>query len=261
MKRLVLGFVFVGLVSCTVANSVYADDSSVQKGKVEFKVKDVQDIVDPEFPDRSVNPGPGPATEGPLRIDFISKFDFFENKISNKNETYYGNAQLFLDDTSARGNFIQITDNRETGSGWLLQVRQEHQLKEETKNIELDGAMVSLDYSWTNSWNNKSNSPTVSKDVIEIKNIGEVYNLASASKGAGEGTWLINFGASNQNEAGVEDTLSKRVDKNGKPIVDSTFNDKEVHQNRGLKLFVPGGTKKSPGSYQTTFTWILSELP
>ncbi|MEI5992308.1 hypothetical protein A5881_003864 [Enterococcus termitis] len=231
-------------------------------GKIQFNGEYPKGIVDPENPIKPVNPGTSPSTDGPLRFDFVPQLNFWSNEVSDKDQTYFANAQLFLDGTGARGSFVQISDYRENKSGWRLQLRQETQLKNEiTKNKELKGAIISLDQSWTNSVNDSTYSPNVSKEVIHINNIGETYDLAQAKADTGEGTWSIIFGATIDNKQGRKDSLSPRIDKKGQPILDPDFNNQPIYQNKAISLTVPGKTKKDPVQYETVLTWVLSELP
>lgn len=259
---LLLSFSLSLLLFVSAAEDVQAETSANGGASVGFDANYKQEVKDPENPENPANPGTSPTTSGDLRIDFVPQFNFWSNKISNQDATYYGNAQLFHDETGARGNFVQVSDYRGSAGGWMLQIRQETQFKNEsTANKELNGAVISLDKSWANSNRDQSQAPIVSKDVIRIDNIGETYNLAQAEKGTGEGTWSIIFGASIDNGQGREDTLSPRLDMQGNPILDAAFNNKPIYQNEALSLTVPGATAIDPVPYQTVLTWILSELP
>lgn len=232
------------------------------KGTVDIEANYKQEVVDPENPQDVVDPGDSPKTSGDLRIDFVPQLNFGSNKLSTKDEVYFGNAQLFHGETGARGNFVQVSDYRGTGSGWLLQVKQETQFRNESAtNKELNGAVLSFDQSWTNSIHSADQAPIVSKDVIHIDNIGETYNLAEAKQGKGEGTWSIIFGASIQNKNDRKNTLSPRMKPTGEPELNPVFENKPIYKNEALSLSVPGNTKKDAVNYQTVITWILSELP
>ena len=251
----------VGFIALVAA---FPLDASAQTGKgiVDIEANYEQQVVDPENPQEKVDPGESPNTSGDLRIDFVPQLNFGRNKISSKDEIYLGNAQLFHGETGARGNFVQVSDYRGTGSGWLLQVKQETQFRNESaKNKELNGAVISFNQSWTNSTRPENESPIVSKDIVHIDNIGEMYNLAEAKKGTGEGTWSISFGASIQNKNDQKNSLSPRVNPDGEPELDSNFDNKPIYKNEALSLSIPGNTKKDSVNYQTVITWILSELP
>ncbi|MHC5228995.1 WxL domain-containing protein [Enterococcus sp. LJL99] len=250
--------VFTMLTVCFPVNVL----AQTGKGTVDIEANYAQQVVDPENPQNNVDPGESPKTSGDLRIDFVPQLNFGSNKLSTKDEVYFGNAQLFHGETGARGNFVQVSDYRGTGSGWLLQVKQETQFKNESaKNKELKGAVISFDQSWTNSVRSANQAPIVSKDIVRIDHIGETYNLAEAKQGTGEGTWSIVFGASIQNKNDRKNTLSPRMKPTGEPELDPVFENKPIYKNEALSLAVPGNTKKDAVNYQTVITWILSELP
>lgn len=268
MKRsliFTMAFLFTGSTAVFLAGEVEAtEDNSTGSGHITF-TGDYSDvgIRDPENPSVEVDAGNSPSTQGKLRIDFVPQFQFTSmNKISDKDMTYSVNAQLFNDETGPRGNFIQVSDYRGAMLGWTLQLRQEMQFQNsQTANSQLDGAVLSLDYSWTNSTQDANLSPTISKEVIHLDNIGSTYNLAEAQSGTGAGTWSISFGGSEENSAGIANTLKPKVDPNGNAMLDASFENKQMHENSAITLSVPGGTKKDPVSYSTVLTWILAELP
>lgn len=242
---------------------VFAESNSLGgTGKITIEEGETG-IFDPENPEMIVDPGESPNTVGDLRIDYVPQLNFTgENKISTKDEVYQVNAQLFKDDTPARGNFIQISDYRSSAFGWTLQIKQEHQFRNtKTSNSQLSGAYLSLDQSWTNSLMDDKYAPVVSKEVVHLTNIGETYNLAEAKPGTGMGTWLISFGASEQNPKDRENTLLPRTDRQGKKMLDSNFNNQLMYENSALTLTVPGSIPKDSVNYSTVITWILSELP
>lgn len=245
------------------SNDAYAEAESIRgSGTIGFEGEYPQDIVDPEHPQDIVDPGETPQLKGDLRIDFVPKLDFYQNKISDKDEVYYANAQNFFGATKARGNFVQITDLRQKSTGWTLQLRQEMQFtNNDTKNKEIKGAMISLDKSWVSSPHKFSKAPQLSKEIINIDNIGSSYNLAQASKGEGRGTWSISFGASEENTANQENTLEPRLGKDGQAVLDPVFDQKPIYQNKAILLSIPGTTVVDPVPYTTVLTWILAELP
>lgn len=227
-------------------------------GNINIEPSDKTDPLDPENPLQPVDPGEGPATEGELRIDFVSAINFADAAITKTNRRYSSLAQLFHSETPARASYIQITDLREDSPGWNLQLKQETQFKT-SDNIELNGAILSFDKGWANS-GGIGKSPTMFRDTISINEIGSGYQVASAAKGAGNGTWLVSFGASSDNKLGQENTLSPLKGADGKVVIDQTFN-KEVYTNSAINLSVPDKTAIVPGHYQTELTWILQATP
>ena len=98
------------------------------------------------------------------------------------------------------------------------------------------------------------------RDTISIDEIGNNYQVASAAKGAGQGTWLLSFGASSDNQLGQENSLTLLKDASGKTVLDSTFN-KELYTNSAINLTIPDKTSIIPGRYQTELTWSLQATP
>ncbi|MEI5994291.1 WxL domain-containing protein [Candidatus Enterococcus mansonii] len=244
------------------SQAVFAEAKSLPAtGSIEFE-KSLQppQVVDPEKPADPADPGPSPSTDGYLRIDFVPKFNFGRNKLSEKDQTYSANAQLFHGDTGPRGNYVQVTDSRATGDGWTLQVRQETMLTSNTGDM-LKGAYISLDKMWANSTLDSQYAPSLQTDVIKLDKINTTYDLATAGKNQGFGTWTIEFGASEDNEAGLVSTLKPLTDENGKPVLDPDFENKQVYKNEAVNFFIPGSKDTKPGQYQTVITWLLAELP
>lgn len=237
--------------------SNYSGDATIK-----FEGEPNKQVMDPERPAETADPGDSPSTDHLLRIDFAPQINFWEADISDEDQLYYGNAQLFKDDTGPRGNFVQVSDFREKNTGWTLQLKQETQLQNKSiKKKELKGAVLSFDRSWVNSINAPETGPTVSKEVIRLMNIGEAYNLAEAKPTMGGGTWSIIFGASINNEKKQANTLKPRLNEENEPVLDSAFNNQPMYENQAVSLFIPGKTEKETGNYQTVLTWILSELP
>ncbi|MBO0469635.1 WxL domain-containing protein [Enterococcus sp. DIV0242_7C1] len=266
MKRIsLLMTAFLGTVLFFSAQMEQAHAEASRKSGAEIDLSQFKEedsiIRDPENPDIEVDPGETPQTDGDLRIDFVPKLNFSTVKISKEAAVYPINAQLFHGETGARGNFIQVSDYRDNHSGWTLQVRQEEQFKHATKvGAELKGAVISFDQAWTNSTTDASLSPSVSKEVIRMSNIGDTYNLAQAQDEKGSGTWSIIFGASAENKNGRQNSLELRKDSSGNTIEDPIFK-KPVYSNQAITLTVPKETEKEAGAYSTVLTWILAELP
>ena len=228
------------------------------EGHVRAVPSDKTDPLDPENPLTPVDPGGGPSTEGDLRIDFVSAVNFADADIMQATREYPSLAQLFHGATTARAHFIQVTDLREGIPGWELQLKQTTQFKSQ-ENIDLLGATLSFDKGWANS-GGIGKSPTVFRDTITIVEIGSSYQVATAAKGKGNGTWMISFGASASNHNGQENTLSPLETTAGEAVIDTDFG-KPAFVNAGVKLIVPTKTVISPGNYQTELQWILQATP
>ncbi|MCA5011429.1 MULTISPECIES: WxL domain-containing protein [unclassified Enterococcus] len=261
-KKVILLSILVSFSSLILGQQVKAESESLSgNGSIQFEASlEPPQVIDPEDPKKPVDPGPSPSTDGYLRIDFVPKLNFGRNKLSQKDQVYPVNAQLFHGDTNARGNYIQVTDSRATGDGWTIQVRQETAFTSNT-NDTLKGAYISLDKAWANSTMDKQYAPSLQTDVIKLDKVGTTYNLATAGKNQGYGTWAIEFGASDENEAGLQSTLTPLKDEAGKPVLDVTYENKQIYKNNAINFFMPGSNTTKPGQYQTVMTWILSELP
>lgn len=258
------GFIVFLTILSPLLVSQYAmaeSETIVGNGNVQFEASiEPPQVIDPEKPGEPVDPGPSPSTDGYLRIDFVPKLDFGRNRLSKKDQTYPVNAQLFHGETNPRGNYVQVTDSRATGDGWTIQVRQETAFTSNTGE-SLHGAYISLDKSWANSTMDQQYAPSLQTDVIKLDKVGTTYNLATAGKNQGYGTWAIEFGASGENEAGLQSTLTPLTDDEGKAVLDANYENKPIYKNNAVNFFMPGSAETKPGQYQTVMTWILSELP
>ena len=228
--------------------------------EIEKSKSAISQIQDPEESTRIINPGESPRTEGDLRIDFVPYLNFNTVKIKDGISVIAVNAQLFHD-SEARGNFIQVTDQREKPSGWTIQLRQETQFKQIMEGgAQLKGATISFDHTWTNSTTNSQYSPEVSKEVIQMNHIGETYTIATAKAEHGMGTWSIIFGASKENTNEQQPTVFPCIDNTGNAVEDPVFK-KPSYLNDAVSLTIPKTSGKEAGTYSTVLTWIIAELP
>lgn len=244
------------------ADVVTAESTSLEtNGTVKVPGNDSSIIVDPEKPEKPVNPGEVPSTKGDLRIDYVSSVEFGRVKIDAKKRSYKALAHQFLDDTEPRGSYIQITDQRTVSTGWSIQVKQNSQFTSDTEATpsELKGAVLSLDQAWANSLGN-SPAPTVTRNTIAIQNFDTAYELATAKPNTGRGVWTIAFGASATNNNNQKNTLEPLIDDKGQAVMDSRVN-KQAHSNSAIKLDIPEKVTIKPQKYKTKLTWILGDMP
>lgn len=196
---------------------------------------------DPTTPDNK----PGAGTTGPLSIDFASSIDFGLNKITSKDVTYYATPQYYwsadesgADLSTARPNYVQISDKRGTNAGWTLTVRQNGQFKNaETQNKELNSAEIKFVQGTPASASLAMGVPNTYE--VALKPTGESSKVMGARATVGAGTWVNAFGS-------VED-----VD------IDGTLTQK----NTGISLSIPSTTPIDAVKYTTSLTWSLSEVP
>lgn len=266
MKKIGSVFVccfFLGLTFLVDRPLLTRAESFGQSGLVEVQPNVATKPVDPENPEKEVNPGEGPSTDGLLRIDYVSAFDFGSSEITKGKRNYQALAQQFFGETGPRGNYIQITDQQAESSGWTLQVKQEMQFTnsviQNVEERELKGAVLSLDKGWANS-SGTSEAPIVTRETIALNAIGSAYEVATAQRDSGKGVWTIAFGASSENSNNQAPTLTPLVDKEGNAVIDSIYK-KPVYSNSAITLSIPESTAIYPVDYQTKITWLLAKLP
>lgn len=185
------------------------------------------DPTDPENPD-AINPG----TQGPLSIDFASTLYFGEQKISSRTEVYHAESQKYVDadgESQEGPNFVQVTDNRGTESGWTLKVRQDGQFKTDAGQV-LEAAEIRF-INGEIVTPSDSPEPTVLKEEITLDPEGAESLVMSAQAGEGAGTYLTRWGKD------MEEAV------------------------KSIELEVPGSTTKYATQYTTTFTWLLTDTP
>jgi len=244
--------IFFAIISCVMSFNygILNVRGAESNGNVSVVDKGYSEIVDPENPSKPITENPISEKNESLRIDYVTSFDFGKVKISDKDRKFNLLAKEIHqkdlpEEKLFRGNFIQISDFRPESTGWTLQLKQEAQFQTEDYD-ELSGAVVSMDKGWANSVVTEG-PPTVTRDTININNIGEVYDVARAEKDSGTGVWMISHGASEKNESNQENTISK--------------DDMGVMRNSAVSLTIPKNVKVASKPYQTKFTWILGSTP
>lgn len=223
-------------------------------GDIKFKASsEVEKPLHPENPDPSkpvepVNPidpekPVRPGTEGPLSIDFVSDFQFGEQAISTKDETYLAFPQTYKGEQADSANYVQVTDKRGTAAGWTLSVTQKDDFKAtvETENDHLEGLELTLaaDQGKVNS--TSDSAEPVGENVV-LSGAGSHADILTADQLAGTGTWTSTIGQliDNPNEEKIE----------------------EIPQlNEGVELFIPGEVQTDAVTYSTTLNWALEQKP
>lgn len=233
------------------AGGVYHSD-----GTVEFIPNtDPTDPVDPTDPEKPVDPtdpedpnGPEPGTNGPLSIDFASNLNFGKQKITSTDEVYLAAAQQFFNvdengnhvgDAQYGPDYVQVTDNRGTESGWKLTVTQDAQFID-TNTHELTGATIKLKNANIQTVSASEKPSVEGQDVVLVP--GTASNVMIAATGQGAGTYL--------NDWGTKDNLVE-VEEDGNT----------VQKTNSIELAVPGATTKYADKYTTQLTWTLSDVP
>lgn len=204
--------------------------------------KDVLDPVspvDPLAPETEVdpeNPPKLPEEQGPLSIDFVSRFSFGQQGISTQTKNYYAQPQRLLNPDGTvnqeeeRPNYVQISDRRSENDrhGWTLSVTQNEQFHND-HNHELKGASLQLTNQQVASVQEVGEPELNQPDGIKLIP-GEKTELMTAKDTQGIGTWIYRFG-------------------------DAASADKSV------ALEVPPSAAPQAATYQTTLSWELSMVP
>ena len=253
------------------STTVVADSIADSKATVNFAVDNTPvdpsnpEVVDPTNPDQPgvpVNPGPNPG-EGSggsgtksFHINWISNFKFGTiNLASSGMEAWAQPTTLTWKAKAEGGNgasptsnlapFLQVTDNRGTGTGWNVSVSGTEfvALDEEgdPTTTTLKGAKIFLNGAQIVGVESSSSSiaPVAlnaggSTDLLDTGAQGIPVFSAEANKG--QGTWSVTWGA---------------------------MADKTTYQtNQGVKLTVPStSTPKVNTKYQAELTWTLVDAP
>lgn len=192
-------------------------------------------LPDPTKPVIPVDPtdptGPSAGTGGSLSLDFASGFQFGNQAISTKNETYYALPQEYtdFDGTKKKGpNYVQMTDVRGTGAGWQLSVKQNGQFQT-SEAQKLEGAELQFKNGEMISNLSRTYAP-IASTTIEMPLDAEI-DVVTANSEKGIGTWLYRFGSD------------------------------ESSGGRSVQLTVPGSSVKYAKKYQTSLTWSLKNVP
>jgi len=184
-------------------------------------------IVDPTNPKEPYEPGPtdpqDPATgeTGSLTLDYVSSIDFGQQEISGEKKSYKS--------TILRP-FIQVTDRRGTGAGWIVTAAVSEFNNNATEE-SLIGSVIRLKGGTTISPGN-SDAPYPYKN-IRLKPGGEADLVLWADPDTGRGTWVSRWYPSTE-EAGSE--------------------------NDNVILEVPAGAA-TVGEHEAVITWTLIAAP
>lgn len=166
-----------------------------------------------------------------LQIDYVSEFYFGQQSIQTIDKEYFAFLQPFRVKATGKlekgPNFIQITDNRQTYTGWNLELKQENQFSDSEGRI-LDGASISFEHGRAVT-NSTSELPDGKERFVLFPN--ESVNVLQAKEGTGEGSFQFVWGK------------------------DAEEGEKSIY------LSVPGRTIKYDTNYTTNFQWILVSAP
>ena len=206
--------------------SVFADDSdsASSKSEVSFVVEtptkptEPRDPLDPNKPLGSSEEGTGSI--GLLTIDYVPNFTFGTQKITRDYEVY--------ESTNVKP-FVQVTDLRANGSGWILQASL-GQFVHDNGIDTLGNAAIILRNPEVATFNGNGDAPVPSYDTLLVAGDPVPTDIMVANKDGGMGTWLMRWlaasGQTNENALLTLDTRDARS-----------------------------------GSYSSTITWYLVQTP
>ncbi|MBA3927713.1 WxL domain-containing protein [Listeria rustica] len=196
--------------------------------------------IEPTQPEKKLgitatDPGVNPATPGPLSIDYISNIHFGAQKITGNDVVYYALTDKVRIDALNKikevPNFIEITDDRGSNSGWKLSVTQNGPLK--NGDSSLNGATLKLNNAKLGTINLSMlhTYAPIAKSIVLDSTGTNASELIYAAGNKGMGTWINLFGTS------------------------------LATAKKSIALEVPGSIPKKEGLYKTTLTWTLTDSP
>lgn len=232
--------VLVGGVAVGGVN-VFAEEGATDEGNKEYQSNaivefepstDKTEPTDPNTPDGKpvgpTEPDPKPGTDGPLSIDFASSLDFEKQKITSEDKVYKARAQKFTKRADGP-NYVQVTDNRGTESGWTLKVKQEKQFAVVgDADKVLKGAKITFKNGIVNTVSESAKPSIFANEVTLVP--GTEATMMEAKDGEGAGTHVLAFG---------DDATAAE----------------------SIELAVPGKSTKYAKKYSTELTWTLSAVP
>ncbi|EPI00487.1 hypothetical protein D920_00850 [Enterococcus faecalis 13-SD-W-01] len=219
------------------ANVFAADYDGATKATTEGAITitpadpDQPEIVDPEEPEKPIDPPNPNPNQGKLKINFVANFDFGEIE----NTSFAINQNAHLTEVTSNGvpekrvPFLSVEDRRGVDrQGWQLRATQTSSFQDEDGN-ELTGAEISIQNLRYGS-GNLANAPEIPNERIVLNNTEQVITQADASQGIG--SWSMAFG-----ERQADDTTN------------------------GISLSIPANTLKTDKTYTTSIVWELVAEP
>jgi hypothetical protein len=264
MKKLIVLSLLTILIG--FGTTTYAATTQTSQAKVNFKLGFV-DVppLDPENPGNDLssmnavtplNPDGTngvTGTGGTLSIDFASGLAFGQQIISSKDETYYAHPQI-LNGRAPSALYVQVTDQRNTHTGWTLSVQTDGQFhlpgvdprSYSTGSARvgdfLEGAYLNFKQASVNSFTSTPSSeyPAYIRGNSVINEAQTV--ILAAQAGSGNSTFDLHFGKSNMYDM-------------------SATSENAVANNSPISLTVPATAAVKQGVYTANLIWTLSDVP
>ena len=254
------------LPSMALAEDVISDKSEANtEGKVSFSVDDEEtdpdnpEVVDPTDPDNPgvVDPGDEGSTgdgKKSFKINWVSNFKFGNMLISGKEMTKYAEPTTLNfkpnEDGSERPskenlpNFVQVTDNRGTNTGWRLTAAASEFTEEDGDSTLKGASLIVTNPQLFSDTENRELAPAPHKKPLNLlDNPGEATTIMTAAKGKGQGTWSMAWSPNAISDNDFEFAYSEQ-------------------ENKGVQLSVPlSATPEADKLYTSTINWLLSDTP
>lgn len=214
-------------------------------------------VFDPTSPTETVTPiNPNnQGSEGSHTIDYSSNFYFGTQEISLHKSTYYTQPDMVIDknnEVKIVPNFIQVTDQSGSFSGWTLTVKQDSVLHlssgdTESAGYSLNGSNISFENASLIGGDGITTGAPIGKSSLTLTP-GLTQMVVSAEKEQGAGSWLYTFGTVSSYDQSSVDTKD-------------VSNRKKSSTKSAIKLTVPTGSAIRADKYTTTLTWNLAYTP
>lgn len=260
-STLVLSALALGVATPLVAHADDGGNYNTEAGVTFSQNNTPSNPVDPDDPNPNdpqhpVDPDgedPKKGTDGPLSIDYVSSFDFGNQKISSANQTYYAKAQAYSGDKKDSALYAQVTDSRGTGAGWTLNVTQPTQLTAKTTDSDggdttsvLKGAEISInDLSANTQADSEAAAAKAGSNITLAPGNTTNATVMSAAKEAGQGVWVARMGSTSalSTDTNTTDGSERTIDKS-------------------VSLYVPGTSNKiAKAQYTADLVWQLNDTP
>ncbi|WP_461219206.1 WxL domain-containing protein [Lapidilactobacillus salsurivasis] len=192
MRKRWRSLILLGLLAALLINErPVQGDTLTGEAKIPLISEATTDPVAPRDPQDPDLPYPGdeldPANQGTgstevLSLDYASNLHFAKQTAANKVSAQLLNAKAM----------VQVTDQRGSGTGWVLQLKPEFLVGQQTGAILQSGLLdfKGLTTLKTTS-DNVSPAPQLVTDQIYL---GDYVNLVRASSQQGRGIWVLGLG-------------------------------------------------------------------
>lgn len=169
--RKIMGSVVFGLLMVSVWGEVVLAQQAISN-ETSISLLENQDPTSPKDPeDPSIDQNGDDSNnsvtgnKGPLSLDVVPNGFYFGTQ-----KIYHATHEYRAEGIAKHNQYLQVTDNRDAGIyGWSVKVKQDHYLRDETKNISLNGATLVLPQGIPR--NSIAESSTAKDDSLRTSNV------------------------------------------------------------------------------------------